>query len=116
VGTARHDGDLAERARAAAAAGRIEEAERLLRILLAERPADLDALRSLAHLQRRRGADGEAEVSLRQIAYLAPGDEAALLELADLADRDGRHGLARRYRQRALDAHLAGEQATGEGG
>ena len=88
-------------AREAADAGRIEEADRLVRAHLEARPASAaaHALLGILHVAARR--DHEARVAHERAVYLDPAREEALLHLAALLERAGACAAAERLRVRA---------------
>lgn len=64
------------------AAGRLDEAERLLRPLVHSRPRDAVAIRMLAEVAMRVGIYAEAQAGLRRALAIAPGFSDARLALA----------------------------------
>lgn len=91
---------LAE-ARAAADAGRIEDARARALAVHASGDRSVELFHLLGTLEAALGRSDEAEGWLRQAVYLAPAHAEALVQLALLADARGDHGLAARYRARA---------------
>ena len=72
-------------------AGRLPEAETLLRERLRELPNDVAAMRMLAELAARVGRNEQALVLLERCLQLAPGFTTARHHYALLLDRNGRH-------------------------
>ncbi len=91
---------LAE-ARAAADAGRIEDARARALAVHAAGERSVELFHLLGTLEAALGRPGEAEAWLRQAVYLAPAHAEALVQLALLAEGRGDRELAARYRARA---------------
>jgi len=88
-------------ARAAADAGRIEDARARALAVHAAGDRSVELFHLLGTLEAALGRPGEAEAWLRQVVYLAPAHAEALVQLALLADGRGDRELAARYRARA---------------
>lgn len=88
-------------ARAAADAGRIEDARARALAVHAAGDRSVELFHLLGTLEAALGRPGEAEAWLRQAVYLAPSHAEALVQLALLADGRGDRELAARYRARA---------------
>jgi tetratricopeptide (TPR) repeat protein len=86
----RHDPQLLA-AGEALSAGRLPDAESMLRERLRVLPDDVAALRMLAELGARLGRNEQALELLERCLYLAPGFRAARHNYALLLDRSGRH-------------------------
>ncbi len=91
---------LAE-ARAAADAGRIEDARARAIAVHAAGDRSVELFHLLGTLEAALGRPDDAEAWLRQAVYLAPAHAEALVQLALLADGRGDRELAARYRARA---------------
>lgn len=88
-------------ARAAADAGRLEDARARALAVHAAGDRSVELFHLLGTLEAALGRTAEAEGWLRQAVYLAPSHPEALVQLALLADARGDHGMAARYRARA---------------
>ena len=88
-------------ARAAADAGRLEDARIRANAVHAAGERSVELFHLLGTLEAALGRPAEAEGWLRQAVYLAPSHPEALVQLALLADARGEHELAARYRARA---------------
>lgn len=88
-------------ARAAADAGRLEDARIRANAVHAAGERSVELFHLLGTLEAALGRPAEAEGWLRQAVYLAPSHPEALVQLALLADARGDHELAARYRARA---------------
>lgn len=88
-------------ARAAADAGRLEDARACAIAVHAAGERSVELFHLLGTIEAALGRPAEAEGWLRQAVYLAPSHPEALVQLALLADARGDHGLATRYRARA---------------
>ncbi len=91
---------LAE-ARAAADAGRIEDARAQAIAVHAAGDRSVELFHLLGTLEAALGRPDDAEAWLRQAVYLAPAHAEALVQLALLAEGRGDRELAARYRARA---------------
>lgn len=88
-------------ARAAADAGRLEDARASAIAMHAAGERSVELFHLLGTVEAALGRPAEAEAWLRQAVYLAPSHPEALVQLALLAEARGDHGLATRYRMRA---------------
>ncbi len=88
-------------ARAAADAGRLEDALAIAGALHARGDREVALLELLGTVHAARGDLARAEELLRQVVYLEPGHPEALLQLAICAEARGDLPAARRYRDRA---------------
>ncbi|HEY0840603.1 MAG TPA: DUF3857 domain-containing protein, partial [Vulgatibacter sp.] len=77
--------------------GQAEDAARLLRVVLAHRPASLDPAYSLSSILVERGRIDEADQVLASIGRLQAPSLSLLLRRADLAAANGRMDAARRH-------------------
>jgi chemotaxis protein methyltransferase WspC len=92
--------DLA-RARAAADAGRLDEAVRVCDEILAADPANAEALYLIGLVWVSRGQSLQAEGVFQKTLYLDPRHQGAMVHLMLLAQRRGDEQAAARLRQRA---------------
>jgi chemotaxis protein methyltransferase WspC len=90
-----------EEARAAADAGRLDEAGRICEELVRQRPPPADAVCLLGVVRQAQGQADEAERWFQQALYLDPGCHEALVHLALLAEGRGDRARAAHYRRRA---------------
>ncbi len=88
-------------ARAAANAGRLDEAARVCEALARQRPPPADALSLLGVVRQAQGRADDAERCFQQALYLDPGCHEALVHLTLLAEARGDREQAARYRRRA---------------
>ncbi|MFO0963359.1 MAG: CheR family methyltransferase [Phycisphaerales bacterium] len=88
-------------ARAAADAGRLDDALAIASALHARGDREVALLELLGTVHAARGDLARAEELLRQVVYLEPGHPEALLQLAVCAEARGDLPAARRYRDRA---------------
>jgi hypothetical protein len=113
--------ELATQADRAAAAGKLQDAERFLVQALEESPDETVLLLKLAGLQRAKGASEAALQTVERALAVSPRDFTALLMRASLLDRAGAagaaaawsHALAQRPPDQ-LPPHLAGVVAQAE--
>ncbi|MEM7356019.1 MAG: tetratricopeptide repeat protein, partial [Acidobacteriota bacterium] len=85
------------------ALGRLAEAEKAYRSLLAARPGEISARLALGRLLRRSERLGEARQELEQARRAAPEDPEVALELASLAQIEGRTADERRLYEEILE-------------
>jgi chemotaxis protein methyltransferase WspC len=90
-----------EEARAAADAGRLEDAGELCETLARQRPPAAEALCLLGVVRQAQGRAEEAQRWFEQALYLDPRCREALVHLALLAERKGDREQAAHYRRRA---------------
>lgn len=104
TGAAGKGRESVERAEAALAAGRLEEAERLLDEYLRRFPADLDARLRLGHCAHRRGQFSRAREIFSEVLRAKPGHLDALVGLGYATLQTEGPGEARAVFERVLAA------------
>lgn len=107
--------EIMRRAKEAEAAGRVGDAERLYRSVVAARPEEAGAWFSLAALAARRGDRGAAEEALEKAAALRPGEPAiwrAMISLALGAGDRAKAEAALARARKAVDGRAASALAA----
>lgn len=94
--------DLHEQARAAANAGKYEDAVRLCREAIAWDATDAAAYALWAHVEDEQGDAAAAKGLWKKVIYLAPSQPEAYVELGALYEREGDFRRARQMRESAL--------------